>query len=145
MIIKAQQKFLRMSPRKLRLVAESIREVKSPVAALAYLENINKRASLPLIKVIKQAVMNAKNGFGLEESSLFIKELFIQGGASHKRGRPGAKGVFKPIKKRTSHITVVLESKVKTGESEEEERKDSSHESKSDESKKEKVEYGTKS
>ena len=109
MIIKAQQKFLRMSPRKLRLVAESIREVKSPVAALAYLENINKRASLPLIKVIKQAVMNAKNGFGLEESSLFIKELFIQGGASHKRGRPGAKGVFKPIKKRTSHITVVLE------------------------------------
>lgn len=109
MIIKAQQKFLRMSPRKLRLVGDSIRGVKSPALALAYLENINKRASLSLIKVIKQALANARSGSGLEENSLFIKELLVSGGTSYKRGRPGARGMFKPIKKRTSHICVVLE------------------------------------
>ncbi len=110
MIIKAEQKYVRTSPRKLRLVADAVRGL-SPFRALAYLEKINKRAALPLAKVIKQALANGKNNLGLSEDSLKIHELMINEGPVYKRARPVSRGMSHPIAKRTSHIRVILEAK----------------------------------
>lgn len=113
MIIKAEQKYIRMSPRKLRLVADVVRGLDSPKMILSYLENINKRAAQPIGKVIKQAIANAKNNAGVTEGELRIKELIINQGPFYKRFRPVSRGRAHGIKKRTSHIRVVLETKIK--------------------------------
>lgn len=113
MLIKAQQKFARTSPRKLRLVADSLRAVRSPQQALVYLEHMKKRAAGPLSKVVKQAVANATGNLKLPTEGLVIKEIQIGGGPIYKRGRPRSRGLSHPIAKRTSHITVVLESQGK--------------------------------
>lgn len=130
MIIKAEQKYLRTSPRKLRLVADMVREIGSPKTALEYLVHINKRASLPLEKVLKQAVANAKNSAGIGEDQLRIKEITVNEGPFYKRFRPVSRGRAHAIKKRTSHIRVILETKaqkkqnVKRKTQNEEEKKD---------------------
>lgn len=113
MIIKAEQKYIRMSPRKLRLVADVVRELDSPKMVLSYLENINKRAAQPISKVIKQAIANAKNNAGVTEGELRIKEIIINQGPVYKRFRPVSRGRAHGIKKRTSHIRVILETKIK--------------------------------
>lgn len=113
MLVKAEQKYIRTSPRKLRLVADSVRGIKTPEEALSYLEVIEKRAAVPIYKTIKQAVSNAVNNLGLSPNSLRIKELQITEGPTHKRGIPVARGRFHPIQKKTSHIRVVLEAKEK--------------------------------
>ena len=112
MLIKAEQKFLRMSPRKLRLVAESLRGIKSPALALEYLEAMQKTAALPIAKAIKTAVANAKNNMKLSEDTLKIKSLEINDGPSYKRFRPVSRGQAHAIKKYTSHIRVVLEAEL---------------------------------
>lgn len=111
MIIKAEQKYIRMSPRKLRLVADVVRKLGSPKMVLSYLENINKRAARPISKVIKQAMANAKNNAGAAEGELRIKEFIINQGPVYKRFRPVSRGRAHSIKKRTSHIKVILETK----------------------------------
>lgn len=113
MIIKAEQKYVRTSPRKLRLVANAVRKL-SPALALVYLERINKRATLPLAKTIKQALANAKNNAGVDQNSLKIKELAINQGPVYKRAQPVSRGMAHPIAKRTSHIRVILEAKEET-------------------------------
>lgn len=118
MLIKAEQKFIRISPRKLRLVADAIKSTVSPQRALVYLEYMDKKAAGPLSKVIKQALANATNNLKLPADGLFVKEIQIGQGPIYKRGRPRSRGLSHPIAKRTSHITVVLESKA----SEEEKR-----------------------
>lgn len=109
MIIKAEQKYLRTSARKLRLVADMVREIGSPRTALEYLVHIDKRAALPLVKVLKQAMANAKNNAGIKEDELKIKEITVNEGPFYKRFRPVSRGRAHSIKKRTSHIRVVLE------------------------------------
>lgn len=109
MLIKAEQKFIRTSPKKLRYVAQSIKGVKKPGLAVSYLEMIQNLGSEALIKVLKQAIGNAKNTFGLTEGDLLIRELLINEGPSYKRVRARAKGMVKPILKQTSHVRVVLE------------------------------------
>lgn len=113
MLIKAQQKFIRTSPRKLRLVADAIKPAVSPQRALVYLEYMDKKAAGPLSKVIKQALANATNNLKLPVDSLSIKEIQIGQGPTYKRGRPRSRGLYHPIAKRTSHITVVLETSPK--------------------------------
>lgn len=110
MLIKAEQKYVRTSPRKLRLVADAIRRVKSPADAIVYLENIGKRAGEPLAKTLKQAMANAKNNSGLPVDSLMIKELQISGGPIYKRWRIASRRGAHANFKRTSHIRVILES-----------------------------------
>lgn len=102
------QKFVRMSPRKLRLVANEIREL-SPAQALEILPLVNKRSAQPITKVVKSAVANATQaGVNIEE--LKIAEIQITEGPRLKRGRPVSRGRWHPILKRMSHIRVVLES-----------------------------------
>lgn len=107
MEVKAKAKFIRMSPTKIRLVANLIQ--KMPVEkALNQLKFINKLASEPVAKLIKSAMANAEHNFELAKDNLFIKELTVNQGPTLKRSMPRAHGRATPIRKRTSHINLVL-------------------------------------
>lgn len=130
----AKSKYIRMSPKKMRLVAAAI--VHLPVAkAEMILTKLNKRATRPLFLTLKQGMANAVGNFGLSKESLVIKRLEIGKGPSYKRGRPVARGQWHPILKRTCHIMMVLE-----GEKEKEKK-----ENKENKEKKEKKNRGSKS
>lgn len=109
MEIKSVQKFVRMSPRKLRLVADLVRGL-SPQEAIDVLPFSKKRAAGPISKVIKTAIANAKQ-IGVNVGDLEFKEIQINEGPRLKRWRAGARGRAKPYKKRMSHIRVVLEAR----------------------------------
>lgn len=106
MKFKAEQKHLRLSPRKVRPVAGVIRKL-TPQRALEVLPFVKKRASQYLIKVIKSAVASAAEK-GIDIKSLEFSEIQIGEGPRLKRGRPVSRGRWHPIKKRMSHIRVVL-------------------------------------
>ncbi|MBI2010036.1 MAG: 50S ribosomal protein L22 [Candidatus Chisholmbacteria bacterium] len=109
MLIKAEQKYIRMSPRKVRLVAQSLRGL--PLnAALVALERMNKYAALPVRKTLSQAIANAVNNHGLKEDTLALKSIQVGEGATLKRWQPVSRGRAHSIFKRTSHIKIVLES-----------------------------------
>lgn len=109
MEIRATQKFVKMSPRKLRLVVPLVKKL-SPRKAIEVLPFTRKRAAEPLVKVIKTALANAKQK-GASESDLFFKEIQIGKGPKLKRWRSGAKGRVKPYERRMSHIRIILETK----------------------------------
>ena len=108
--MKAYLKNYRQSPRKVRLVAGLIRRKGVP-QALASLEFLPKRASLPIRKLLLSAVANAKN-VGVEKDNLYIKELRVDKGITMKRMMPAAMGSGHRINKRTSHVELVLAEKV---------------------------------
>ena len=109
MEIKAEQKFVRMSARKVRFVADSIRN-QSPKDALEQLEFIRRRAAEPLIKVIKQALANATNNYGQKEEGLMIHRIEVVEGPTYKRWQAVSRGRAHSIFKRTCHIAVFLKS-----------------------------------
>lgn len=109
MEIISTQKFIRMTPRKLRLVAEYAVKL-NPMNALEYLPMSHKRGAMPLAKVIKSAVANA-SVLGISQSDLIFKEIQIGEGPRLKRGRARSRGMYSPMKKRMSHIRVVLTTK----------------------------------
>jgi len=103
----AVQKFVRMSPRKVRLVADSLKDLK-PSEAVERLYYVRKRAAKPLRKTIRSAIANAVVK-GASEEELEFKELMVsEGPKSMKRGRAGSRGMVMPIIKRMSHIKVVV-------------------------------------
>lgn len=107
MEIKAKAKYVRMSPRKIRLIADVIR--KMPVnQAIEQLQFINKKATEPVVKVVKSAIANATNNFELEQDNLFVKEITIDEGPTLHRWMPRAHGRATSIRKKTSHINLVL-------------------------------------
>lgn len=110
MIIKAEQKFIRTSPRKLRLVADSVRKL-AVTAAFEQLQALHKYAALPLKKTLRQAQANAVNNHHLDPATLTIKEIQISEGPTYKRWQPVSRGRAHSIFKRTSHIRIVLEAK----------------------------------
>lgn len=104
---KAIAKTVRIAPRKARLVIDLIRE-KDVAEADRILANLNKEAARLIRKVLISAVANAENNLGLDKSKLYVKEAYINEGATMKRMRFGSRGHVDPIRKRTSHITVVV-------------------------------------
>ena len=104
---KAIAKTVRIAPRKARLVADLIRG-KKVGEAYAILKNTDKKASEIIEKVLMSAVANADHNLNLDVDTLFVKEAFVNEGATLKRFRPRAKGSASSIMKRTSHITVVV-------------------------------------
>lgn len=108
--IKANLKYLRVSPRKVRLVADLMRG-KSAEEAEAVLLFLKKRASEPLYKLLKSAVANAKHNFNVEKENLAIKSIRVDQGPTLKRFMPRARGTAASIKKRSSHVSLILESK----------------------------------
>ncbi|MBP9803202.1 MAG: 50S ribosomal protein L22 [Candidatus Pacebacteria bacterium] len=108
--MKAFLKNYRQSPRKVRLVADLVKGKKIDEALLE-LDFLVKRASLPISKLIKSAVANAKV-LGMDEANLIIKDLTVDKGIVMKRMMPRAMGRGARINKRTSHVTVILAEKV---------------------------------
>ena len=107
-MVKAKLKYLRISPRKVRLVVDLIRGLKV-VEAEKQLRFLNKRAARPILKLLKSAIANAgKNN--LTKENLRIVNILVDAGPSLKRWMPRAMGRATPIMKRTSHITMILES-----------------------------------
>ncbi len=105
---KATARYVRMSPRKVRLVVDLIRGKKAEEAD-RILRYLNKRAAHPVRKVLKSAIANAVNNHDLLEDALYVKEAYVNEGPAFKRVLPRARGRADIIKKRTSHITIVLE------------------------------------
>ena len=101
---------LRMAPRKVRLVADLIRG-KSALEAKSVLRFLPQRAARAFAKLLDSAMANAKNNFGLEESTLYLAKVTVDEGAKLKRWRARARGRAFPIQKKTSHLTIVLEEK----------------------------------
>ena len=102
------------SPRKMRLVADLIRGVDIE-RALNILSHSSKEASGKLHKLLKSAIKNweSKNeGVRIENSNLFVKEVFVDGGRSLKRILPAPQGRAHRIKKRSNHVTVVIDTRV---------------------------------
>ncbi len=108
MLVKAELKNYRQSPRKVRLVADLVRGKKVD-RALAELSFLNKKASHVIEKLVNSAVANAKHNFNLEKDSLFVKEIRVDEGPTLKRWIAGARGRAFPLKKRTSRVFVSLE------------------------------------
>ncbi|MFH1269587.1 MAG: 50S ribosomal protein L22 [Candidatus Omnitrophota bacterium] len=109
MISKAQVKFIRISPAKVRQVIDLIR-YKDVLAATALLNNLNKGPRAYLLKILKQATANAKVK-GFEPGKLYISRLVCDEGPRWKRFKAAAFGRAAPIKKRTSHISIELDIK----------------------------------
>jgi len=108
MPVTAKLRYLRIAPRKVRLTADLIRG-KKVQEALNQLQFITKRAALPLTKLLKSAMANARNNFGLEEGNLYISKITVDEGPKLKRWMPRARGRVTEIQKKTSHITLMLD------------------------------------
>lgn len=107
---KAYLRELRITPRKVKIVLDLIRN--KPVGtAVAILQNTPKAASQPLLKLIKSAVANAENNFGMDTSKLYVKTCYVGPARMMKRVMPRAKGSADRILKRASHITMVVAEK----------------------------------
>jgi len=97
----------RITPRKMRTVADMIRG-KKVADAKTILDTIAKKAGHPLNDLLDSALANASNNFKIEKDGLFVKEIRVDQGYILKRSRPMARGSAFPIKKRTSHVSIVL-------------------------------------
>jgi len=106
--IKAKLSNYRQSPRKVRLVADLIRG-KKVERAIQELDFVNKKATKVVKKLLKSAIANAKHNERLDEKDLLLKEIRVDSGPTMKRFRAGAKGQAYPLKRRTSHISIALE------------------------------------
>jgi large subunit ribosomal protein L22 len=112
MLTTVKLRYLRIAPRKVRLVADLIRN-KSVEEAQTILNFTTKKAAGPLMKLLKSAVASAKNNFQLEESNLRVSKIIVDEGPKFKRWMPRARGQAYEIQKKTSHITLVLDEIVK--------------------------------
>ncbi len=110
MIIKAKQAFTRTSPRKARLVANAVRKLPLD-QAIGQLAVIEKRATLLVTKVLRQAMANATHNFGYKPEELQIKSIIVNEGPRFKRFQAVGRGRANSIIKRTSHVTVELSTK----------------------------------
>ena len=107
---KAIAKGIKIAPRKARLVIDLVRG-KNVIEADIILSNMNKEAARLIRKVLTSATANATNNLGLKKENLIVKEAYINEGQAMKRMKFGSRGHVDPIKKRTSHITIVVSEK----------------------------------
>jgi large subunit ribosomal protein L22 len=106
--VRAESKFIPGSPIKARRVVNTVRGMRAQ-QALEVLRLMTQAAAGPVAKTIKSAIANAEENFGLAPEDLVISEIVANPGPVRPWRRFGARGRFKPIRKRTSHIRVVLE------------------------------------
>lgn len=107
---RAQAKFVRVTPQKARRVVDLIRGMNAGEAQ-AVLQFAPQAASEPVGKVLASAVANASNNLNLDPATLWVSQVWVDEGPTMKRFRPRAQGRAFRIRKRTSHITVVVESR----------------------------------
>ncbi|MDP1706713.1 MAG: 50S ribosomal protein L22 [bacterium] len=105
--VKAQVKYLRIAPRKTRLLADVIRGL-GVNEAEARLILAPQRSAGPLLKLLRSAMANAKNNFKIEPEKLFVKAISVDQGPKLKRYMPRARGSVSKIEKKTSHVNLTL-------------------------------------
>lgn len=110
MQVKAKLRNLHIAPRKVRLVANLVRGL-SVEQAEVQLQYMDKRSSTPMLKLIRSAAANAEHNHKLNRGDLFIKSVEVNDGVTLHRWMPRAMGRATPLKKRSSHITLVLDVK----------------------------------
>lgn len=112
MEVSAKLKYLRISPRKVRLVTNLIKglDVKEAEHQLQFLP---KRAAKPVLKLLKSAIANATNNFNLNTDNLYVYQIKVDQGPTLLRYMPRARGVANEIRKKSSHITIILKEKGK--------------------------------
>ncbi len=107
---KAHLKYLRVSPRKVKILCDLIRG-KDVKTASAYLMQTPKAASEPVLKLLRSAVANAENNNAMDAEKLYVSTAVANPGPVLKRGMPRAKGRYNRILKRTTHITIGVSEK----------------------------------
>lgn len=105
--IHAKISHLALSAQKVRIVIDMVRG-KSANEALEILRFVNKRAALPVSKLVASAVANAEENFGVSRDDLYVAKITADEAPTRKWRRFGARGRFKPVLRRTSHVAVVL-------------------------------------
>src|SRR3989337_4594776 len=121
MEVKAIAKNIRMSPKKVRLVVDRMKNRK-PQDGVKVLDFVNKKPAAAIKKAIMSAIANAKNNYSLDEGSLVFKQISVNKGLTFKRYRPVSRGRVHHILKRASHLTVVLEGQEKVKKESESQR-----------------------
>ena len=111
--VKSVAKYVRIAPRKVRIVADLIRG-KSVADALAILKFTPKRGAVLLNNVLRSAIANAENNFDMDSDNLIVSKCFVDEGPTLKRIHPRSRGQAFSIFKRTSHITVIVSNKEET-------------------------------
>ena len=104
---RAVAKELPISAQKTRLVVDLVRG-KDVVDALNTLKFVQNRAAKPVYKVVRSAMINAEENFGISRGNLYVHKIFADEGRTMKRGRFGGRGRYKPRLRRSSHVTVIL-------------------------------------
>lgn len=105
--IQAKHRFLTVSAQKVRAVIDLVRG-KDVTEALEILRFVNKGAARPVLKLVASAVANAEENFGVSRDDLYIAKITADEAPTRKWRRFGARGRFKPILRRNSHVTVIL-------------------------------------
>jgi ribosomal protein L22, bacterial type len=111
MNVQAIAKNVRISPRKVRLVADAIRSM-DVTQAMFLLQAQQQQAARPLAKALKSAVANAVTNNSLDAANLIVGAIMVNQGPAYKRFRPSTRGRIHPYKKRGSNITIVVSEKV---------------------------------
>ena len=107
MEVQALTRYARMSPKKMREVANTIQGRKAP-EAVDYLTLIPRKSARLIVKTLKSAIANAENNNNLSADSLIVKIAIIENGPVLKRFKAGARGTAMPRRKKMSHIRIVL-------------------------------------
>ena len=110
MQVKANLNYLRISARKVRLIADLLRGM-DIIEAESQLKFTTKQAGRPILKLLNSAIANASHNFSIEKDDLYISKIEVNEGPPLKRWIPRAMGRATPIIKRTSHISMILETK----------------------------------
>lgn len=106
--VRAVSKYVMGSPIKMRRVINSVRGMRAQ-EALEVLSLLPQAAAVPIYKTIKSALANAEENYALDAEDMVISQISVDEGPRLRRARYGARGRFKPVRKRLSHITVILE------------------------------------
>ena len=104
----AKLRHVRMTPRKMRVVANEIRGMRA-AKAVEFLTFCRRRAARPLLKLVRSALANADQKGDVDVDNLQVKKIEVDQGPTFKRFMPRARGMATPILKRTSHVKVLLE------------------------------------
>jgi len=105
--VRAHLSFLSVSAQKVRLVVDSVRGRKA-TEALEMLRFTPSHAAIPVLKLLKSAVANAEENFGVSRDDLVVSKIFADEAPTRKWRRFGARGRFKPVLRRSSHVTIIL-------------------------------------
>jgi large subunit ribosomal protein L22 len=107
MEVRAIAKHVSIGPQKIRLVCDQVRGMGAD-QALTVLKFMPQKGSDIIYKLVESAIANAENNFDLNRNDMVVSQIFADGGPMLKRFKAGARGRYKPRKRRTSHVTVIL-------------------------------------